>query len=238
MENSYQTKVNMIIAIDGPAGSGKSTVAKLLASKLNIEYIDSGAIYRTITLFGMRSFNKQCSGHEEEIAELLYENPSIVSITYINHSQVMWLEGNDILNKLRDPELTAQVKYIADNPACREYVNKKIREIAEQYSVVIDGRDIGTIVFPDTPYKFFLDANPVIRAKRRALDLKLPQQGEEFEKLLESINLRDKTDRERKIAPLKKADNAVYLDTTEMSVDEVLANVLMHYERIKKHSGS
>lgn len=224
----------MIIAIDGPAGSGKSTVAKLLAQELNIEYIDSGAIYRTFTLYGMQSFEGKCAGREDQIAEAVAGNPDLISITYENHSQIMWLNGKQVAKELRVLELTKQVKYIADCPRCRELVNAKIRKISQSYSVVIDGRDIGTIVFPNTPYKFYLDAKPLVRAKRRAIDLNIPQEGEEFEELLKSINQRDKYDMDRKIAPLKIADDAVHVDTSDLSIEQVMAVILGHFERIKQ----
>ncbi len=224
----------MIVAIDGPAGSGKSTVAKFLAQELNIEYIDSGAIYRTFTLYGMQTFNGTCAGHEEQIAAAVKNNTDLISISYENHTQIMWLEGKQVLEKLRKPELTAQVKYIAGCPQCRELVNDKIRNISRSYAVVIDGRDIGTIVFPDTPYKFYLDAKPMVRAKRRAIDLNISQEGADFENLLNSINQRDKTDMEREIAPLKIADDAVLVDTSDLSIEQVMSVILGHFERIKQ----
>jgi cytidylate kinase len=113
-------------------------------------------------------------------------------------------------------------------------VNAKIRTISQSYSVVIDGRDIGTIVFPKTPYKFYLDAKPIVRAKRRAIDLNIAQEGEEFEELLRSINQRDKYDMEREIAPLKIADDAVHIDTSDLSIQQVMAVILGDFERIKQ----
>ena len=219
----------MIAAIDGPAGSGKSTVAKRLAEALTFEYIDSGAIYRTFTLYGMQRFDGNCAGHEQEIAEAIENDEGIISISYLDHTQIMWLNGENVLDKIRSPELTAQVKYIADYPRCRELVNQKIRGIAEQHSVVIDGRDIGTIVFPNAPYKFYLDAQPLVRARRRAKDLNIPIAGEAFDQLLESINQRDSYDMQRAIAPLKKAEDAIYIDTSDLTVDQVLERVLSYF---------
>ncbi len=216
----------MIIAIDGPAGSGKSTISKLMAERLNIEYIDSGAIYRTLTFYGMKNFDDECSGHEQNIAEYFEKTPDKIKIVYENHTQHMWLDGEDVTRRIRDPKVTLQVKYIADNPACRELVNNMIRRVSARYSVVVDGRDIGTKVFPDTPYKFYLDAQPVIRAKRRARDLNIPSSGTEFDTLLNNIMERDKNDMEREIAPLKKAPDAFLVDTSDLSTDEVI-NVLL-----------
>ncbi|MBU2515446.1 (d)CMP kinase [bacterium] len=223
----------MIIAIDGPAGSGKSTIAKLLAKKLNTEYIDSGAIYRTITLFGIQTFAEGCEGNESRIFELLKDNPETIKISYEDHTQIMWLNNENVSQKIRDPKVTVQVKYIADHQNCRELVNQSIRKTAEKYSVVIDGRDIGTIVFPKTPYKFYLDAKPVIRAERRAKEYSIPLDSPGFEQLVKSINTRDKEDKERKIAPLRKASDALLIDTSGLDIEGVLKEILPHIQPLK-----
>jgi CMP/dCMP kinase len=221
----------MIIAIDGPAGSGKSTIAKLLAQKLGIEYIDSGAIYRTFTLYGINTFPEGFQGHEQEITDRIISDPQLVKISYENHTQIMWLDNVNISREIRDPGVTEQVKFIADFPGCRDLVNRKMRVIAGDYPVVIDGRDIGTIVFPDCPHKFFLDAGSEIRAERRAKDLDIQIGSSEFKELLQNIETRDKNDRERKIAPLKQAQDAVYIDTSNLKIEEVVSLVLSHYHR-------
>lgn len=226
----------MIIAIDGPAGSGKSTIAKRLAEKLKIEYIDSGAIYRTITLYGMRKHADGCQSNENEISTALKKDPSAVSITYKDNQQIMWLLGEDVSQKIRDLKVTAQVKYIADHPESREFVNNRIRSIAAQYSVVIDGRDIGTIVFPDTPYKFYLDAQPEERAVRRARELGIDPESEQYCELLDNINQRDKNDMERSIAPLQQAKDAYYLDTSNLDIEQVLEVILKQYRKIMERS--
>ncbi len=223
----------MIIAIDGPAGSGKSTIAKLLAQKLNTEYIDSGAIYRTFTLFGIQTFTEGCEGNESRIYELLKDNPETIKISYENHTQIMWLNDENVSQKIRDPKVTVEVKYIADHQHCRDLVNQNIRKTAEKYSVVIDGRDIGTIVFPNTRYKFYLDAKPMIRAERRAKELNIPLDSQEFEQLLKSINTRDKNDKERKIAPLQKASDAVFIDTSDLDIEGVLEEIFPHIQSVK-----
>lgn len=225
MENS-----KTIVAIDGPAGSGKSTIAKLLAEELNIEYIDSGAIYRTLTLYGMETFAGSCAGYEKQIADFFNKNPEVLRITYEDHAQKMWLNNRDVSRIIRDPKVTLQVKYIADCQQCRSVVNDRIRKTAKDYPVVIDGRDIGTIVFPETPFKFYLDAQPETRARRRAKDLNIPLEGDPFKQLLSNINERDKHDMEREIAPLKKAGNAYYLDTTNLKIEDVLNKIIHHFE--------
>ena len=213
--------MNKIIAIDGPAGSGKSTIARLLSQELQLKYIDSGAIYRTLALSGLENFG-QCQGQETKIVESFKTQINSLKITYQDYAQVMWLNNSDVSKKIRTPRVTKETKYIADHPGCREIVNEKIRELSLHYSLIIDGRDIGTKVFPNTPYKFYLDADIKIRAKRRAKDLKLTLEGKEFEDLLSDIIKRDKDDMNRQIAPLIKAEDAYYLDTSDLAIEKVV----------------
>lgn len=215
----------MIIAIDGPAGSGKSTIARILSQKLNLEYIDSGAIYRTLTLHGMNQYENTCSGNEQKIADYFTENPDDFDLTYEDHTQIMWLKGKNVSKEIRTQEVTKQIRYIANHATCREIVNSKMRALASKYSFVVDGRDIGTEVFPDTPHKFYLDATPEIRATRRAKELELPLEGEEFEKMLADIIDRDQSDMNRELAPLKQADDAILVETSNMSIEEVVAAI-------------
>jgi cytidylate kinase len=215
----------MIIALDGPAGSGKSTIARILSQQLQIEYIDSGAIYRTLTLYGMRNNGGNCSGYETEVADYFTKNQDQFNLTYEQHTQVMWLGGEDVSQAIRDPALTKQIRYIADHKECREIVNNKMRSLADRYSFVIDGRDIGTVVFPDTPHKFFLNATVEIRATRRAKELSIPLQGRAYQQLLQDISERDRTDRNRAIAPLIKATDAFEIDTSYLSIEEVVSAI-------------
>lgn len=220
-----------VIALDGPAGSGKSTVARELSKALGFEYLDSGAIYRTLTLYGLRHLGSTCQGREAEIANRFETHPDRIAVTYQDHQQVMWLEDEDVSQSIRSPEVTREVRYVSDNAACRAIVNAKMRRLAEQVPVVIDGRDIGTKVFPDTPHKFYLDARPEIRAKRRALESGVPTSGEAFEKLLADIQERDAGDMARTIAPLRQAEDAVSIDTSEMNVEAVVSAIRTHLKR-------
>ena len=232
METSQQKADLFVIALDGPAGSGKSTIAKQLSQMLKIEYIDSGAIYRTFTLYGINTFNGQCQGKEQKIAEHFKSHSDALKIEYENHTQKMILKGNDVSAKIRTPEVTLQIKHIANNIECRNLVNQIIRETAQKYSVVIDGRDIGTIVFPDTPFKFYLDANAEIRATRRAMEMKIPTSGDQFNTLLTDIKRRDQEDKTRKIGPLAIAKDAIVIDSSDLSIDQVLSKIKQHLGKL------
>lgn len=214
-----------IVALDGPAGSGKSTVARHLSETLNYEYLDSGAMYRTLTLYGLQNLGSSCKGREDEIATWFIDHPEGMTITYENHIQVMWLNDKNVSSEIRSPEVTRDVRYVSDCQACREIVNRKMRHLAEQYPVVIDGRDIGTKVFPDTPNKFYLDARPEIRATRRALENGISTQGTDFDQLLADIMERDAGDMAREIAPLRQAEDAILIDTSDLTVEEVVERI-------------
>lgn len=214
----------MIITLDGPAGSGKSTIARMLAQRLGIEYIDSGALYRSMALYAIEHFG-QAQGAEAQTARRFAERPEMLDVRYEAHAQVVRLEGRDVTEAIRKPEVTAQTRYIAGHGACRDYVNHLMRRIARGYSVVVDGRDIGSVVFAESKNKFYLDADPKIRARRRALETDRPTEGPEFEALVQEIVERDRSDMEREIAPLTCPADALRIDTTGLSVEEVLKAV-------------
>lgn len=254
----------MIIALDGPAGSGKSTVAKNLAGDLGFQYLDSGAIYRSLTLDlclyltghtlsrlpslpaqpapgtlnaeetrFVREFADRIGGlHGEQFENRL--NAATYSahlaaiplkLDFDRHGQVMLLDGVDISFWIRLPELTARIRYPANHGPCRDKVNAVLRAYAAGHDVIIDGRDIGTIVFPDADLKFYIDASVAIRARRRydeQLAKGLPCDLAELEK---EIAARDKSDMERALAPLRQAADAEYIDTSLMSREQVLAHL-------------
>ncbi len=223
----------MIIALDGPAGSGKSTIARFLSKHLAIEYIDSGAIYRTLTLHGIRQNKGNCEGHGKKVADYFSEFPQHLKAVYEDHSQTMYLHGKNVSAEIRNPIVTKQVKHIANNAECRNLTNSIMRNLSSKYDFVIDGRDIGTIVFPDTPFKFYLDAKPEIRATRRAKELNIPQSGEKFQELLNDIQKRDAEDMAREIGPLRKAQGAIVVDTSMMDIDQVVGYILKQFESLK-----
>ncbi len=225
----------MIVALDGPAGSGKSTVAKHLSQRLGIGYIDSGAIYRTMALFGMRRFGG-CLGNERKIAEFFRGRPQELGIVYENDSQKMVLQGEEVAAEIRTPEVTGQVRHIADSVECREIANGMLRRLSAKLSFVIDGRDIGTTVFPNAPFKFYLDARAEIRAARRAKDFGLPEEGEAFRHLLRDMRTRDAEDAARKVGPLAVAADAVVIDTSDLDIDGVVDRIGKEMKRCDRES--
>ena len=208
------------IAIDGPAGAGKSTIARRLASELGYRYVDTGAIYRTVAYFmdlwGVSP--KDVDGVNCYIDELT------VAIEYDEDGlQHMLMNGMDVTSDIRTPDISQKASLISAHAVVREMLLDMQRELAEQYDVVMDGRDIGTVVLPKATVKIFLTASPEVRARRRCNELTARGQKASFEKVLKDIQQRDYQDTHREIAPLKMARDSVKLDTSDMTVDEVIA---------------
>lgn len=214
------------IAIDGPAGSGKSTISKRLAEKYNLLYIDTGAFYRTAAWMLVK-FNLS-------VGEL---------VNYLKHCRIMLekervlieLDGNiyDVTDEIRSPDISMKTSEIAAIPEVRSVITDQQKAVAKRSSVVMDGRDIGTVVIPDAEIKIFLTASANERAKRRYNELIGKGLDVDFDTLLGEIVERDKNDANRAVAPLKKADDAYELDTTDMSIDEVISEI----EKIIKKKG-
>lgn len=208
------------IAIDGPAGAGKSTIARRLASELGYRYVDTGAIYRTVAYFmdlwGVSP--KDVDGVNRYIDELT------VAIEYDEDGlQHMLMNGMDVTSDIRTPDISQKASLISAHAVVREMLLDMQRKLAEQYDVVMDGRDIGTVVLPKATVKIFLTASPEVRARRRCNELTARGQKASFEKVLKDIQQRDYQDTHREIAPLKMARDSVKLDTSDMTVDEVIA---------------
>ncbi len=205
---------NYVIAIDGPSGTGKSTTAKEIASQLHIGYLDTGAMYRAYTLY----FLENNYDVTEELASKVIQD---INIELSNGK--CFLNDNDVSKKIRSSEVTHNVSKVASLKIVRENCVKQQREIGEKGKWVVEGRDIGTNVFPKAKYKFFLTASPEVRAKRRWL-----QNGKKdnFEKLVEEIKRRDYIDSTRELNPLKKAENAIEIDTSDMTFDEVVKYII------------
>ena len=209
-------KKKVVIAIDGPAGSGKSTIARLVAKKLKFLYIDSGAIYRAYTLQYLREgINLEDQGVLVEFLER-----ATVNLKNGENGILIFVNRENVTKEIRSVEVTANVSSISENKSIREVVTRKLRSEAKHNSLVMDGRDIGTVVFPDAELKVFLTASIEERARRRKDDLKSAGVETDLEKIKDDIQKRDKHDSERNLAPLRKPDDAILLDTTNLAIDE------------------
>ena len=211
------------IAIDGPAGAGKSTIAKGVAARLGIVYVDTGAMYRTAALYMIRA-GIDIKNEREKLLENL-DNIDM-DIIYNEKGQRMYLGGEDVSEAIRQEEVSMGASNIAVIPEVRLKLVEMQRDIAKTKSVIMDGRDIGTYVLPDAELKIFLTASDVCRAERRFSELTEKGIACTFDDILEDIRKRDKNDSEREFAPLKQADDAVLVDTTEMTQDEVMDEIL------------
>ena len=210
------------IAIDGPAGAGKSTIARQLAKELNFRYVDTGAIYRTVAYFMdlLGISPKDTDGVNRYIDELT------IGINYDEDGlQHMIMNGMDVTGDIRTQEIGQKASLVSAQPVVREMLLDMQREVAREHNVVMDGRDIGTVVLPGADVKIFLTASAEVRADRRCKELMAKGQKPSFEKVLAEIRQRDYQDTHRAIAPLKMARDSVKLDTSEMNVQEVLAEM-------------
>ncbi|MDD5005658.1 MAG: (d)CMP kinase [Candidatus Omnitrophica bacterium] len=220
-KTSQQNK-EIIIAIDGPAGAGKSTVAKLIAQKLGFFYIDTGALYRALTLKAKRlNLNLK---DEKSISDLLKKTN--IGLEYDKNNLRVTLDGEDISKEIRKPYVTDGVSDVAKIKEVREIMTTLQRKLAENNNSVLEGRDIGTVVFPNAQYKFFLDADFNERVNRRFKELEEKKENINMELVANDLSTRDKIDSTRKIAPLKKAEDAIYIDTTNLSIEEVVNKVI------------
>lgn len=206
------------IAIDGPGGAGKSTIAKLVAKELNIDYVDTGAMYRAIALKIIKSGTPCEEG--EELQKMLDDTDILFS------GGKVYLDGEDVSGEIRTQEVSMMASDSSAFPMVRAKLTAMQQEMGRTKSVVMDGRDISTIVMPDAEFKFFITASPEERANRRFLELKAKGENPDYEKVLQEINERDYNDSHREIAPLKPAEDSVIIDTTSMSIEEVLAEVI------------
>ena len=210
------------IAIDGPAGAGKSTMAKRVAKDLGFLYVDTGAIYRTVgyhmALMGIGPKDRDGIARciDDVNIDIRYEADGI---------QHMILNGDDVTDRIRTPEMSAMASGVSAQPCVREFLLQMQRDLAKTRSVVMDGRDIGTVVLPDADVKIFLTADPAVRARRRYDELVAKGEKVDFETVLEDMKQRDWQDTHRAIAPLKQAADAVVLDTTELDIEQSVAAI-------------
>ncbi len=213
----------MQIAIDGPAGAGKSTIAKLVAEKLGITYLDTGAMYRTVTLAVMR----QGGNFDDQDAMIKIAEECEISFS----GQQVFLNGEDVTDAIRTPDVSKHTSDVAPVAKIRDILVDEQRRIAKGTSVIMDGRDIGSVVLPDADYKFYLDADVSVRAERRYKELSEKGTDQTLEKIKQDIIQRDYNDMNRQSGPLVKAEDAVVIDSTSMGISEVVESIISYINR-------
>ncbi|MCK4261842.1 (d)CMP kinase [bacterium] len=217
-------KRELTITIDGPAGSGKSTIAKLVAKHLNYLYIDTGATYRAVTWKAMR--NGVNLKDEEALVRLAVETE--VELRKAEDGLEVYVDGQNVTGEIRIPEVTNNVFYLARLAGVRERMVNLQREMGRQGAVVVEGRDIGTVVFPRADYKFYLDASLKERARRRFKELSAREHKVDLKQVEKEVKVRDNEDEGREIAPLKIAEGAIVIDSTEMRIEEEVSAILKY----------
>ncbi len=210
------------IAIDGPAGAGKSTIAKRLAKELSFQYVDTGAIYRTVAYFldllgvSPKDHDGVCRYIDELTIEIQYDADGL---------QHMIMNGMDVTGEIRTQDISQKASLVSAHPEVREMLLDMQRDVAKAYNVIMDGRDIGTVVLPKADVKIFLTASPEVRAKRRTDELLAKGQSANYETILKEIQQRDYQDTHRPIAPLKMAKDSVKVDTSDMDIEAVVTAI-------------
>ena len=213
-----------IVTIDGPSGAGKSTISKLLAAELHYTYLDTGAMYRVVGLQVERSgFDLEAYNGREKLVQLLATLEMTLAPGEEGQETRVFLHGEDVSDAIRTPEMAMVASRVSAEPEVRKKLTEMQRAIGQNGAIVAEGRDMGTIVFPEARYKFFLDATPAERAKRRQQQLMEQGKRVEYGELLTQIQKRDRDDSSRALAPLKPAPDAVVIDSSEMSIDEVVS---------------
>lgn len=227
----------MIIALDGPAGSGKSSVAKQVASALGFHYLDTGAMYRACAVLALKKgFSVESENEVRELAE-----GCRIDFAYDEGTALpskIFIDGHEVTEQIRTPEIDAAVSPVSKHKAVRDAMVAKQRELSSEGNYVVEGRDIGTVVFPQAELKIFMTASPEVRAKRRSLQNEQSGLPSEYEKIYRGILARDEADTQRTVSPLRPADDAIILDTSNLSQQEVLDIIIeLACERMPAREG-
>jgi cytidylate kinase len=219
-------KKKVIVAIDGPSSSGKSTIAKLVAKHFNFTYIDSGSIYRAITYLALK--NNLVNTQSIDVVSLidLLNNCSISFSFNSNNQNIIKIDDVSVDNEIRTFEISNNVSLIAEKNDIRKYVLKIQKDISKNKSVVMDGRDIGSVVFPNADFKFFLDASLDVRSFRRWNELKLSEKDLKFEDVKKDLLKRDENDINRKFSPLIRCKDSILIDSDHLDVNEVVGQII------------
>ena len=223
-------KKDLVIAIDGFSSTGKSSISKVVADTLGLIHIDTGAMYRAITLFGLRNFKNE--KQEIDLSKLL-QNLNEISLEFRENSGKLeiYLNGENVSKEIRTTEVSDNVSFIAKQPEVRERLVVLLRNIAEKQGVIMDGRDIGTVVLPNADYKFLLTASADERARRRFLELQSLGIETTIEEVKQNLIERDRIDSEREISPLKQAEDAILIDNTNLNKEETIELILSYIKK-------
>ena len=214
---------DLIITIDGPAASGKSTAARMLAQKLGASFLDTGAMYRAVTLAAMQADVDMSD--QDKLLGVMEKNEFQFSLR--DGKMVVCINGIDVTEQIRQPQITANARYIASSPKAREKLVQMQRQFASgRQKIVTEGRDQGTVAFSDADIKFYLIADPVERARRRQAELRAKGGDQSLEQIQKAIEERDKSDENRTVGPLRPAEDAIVVDTTDLSIEEVVEKLL------------
>lgn len=217
MAQSHNIRIpRLIITIDGPAGSGKTTTARLLAKKLDYLYLDTGAMYRAITVKVIQMKLKE--NRVNEIEALLHETD--INLKYKDGKIQIFLDDVDVSDDIRTSEVDKEISWVCQIPAVRDHLVRMQREFGENGGIVAEGRDMGTVVFPEADLKFFLTANLEERAKRRLKEQETMGEKKTLQKISNEIDNRDKIDSERELSPLRMADDAIKIDTSDLTIED------------------
>ena len=210
------------IAIDGPGGAGKSTISKAVAAKLGIVYVDTGALYRTV---GYYVKSREIDPHDREAVGACLNGISI-EVRYVDGAQRVYLNGEDLGDRIRTPEMSMYASAVSAIPSVRAFLLETQKDIAAKNSVIMDGRDIGTVILPNADVKIYLTASAECRAKRRYDELIAKGQTVAYEDVLREMNERDTADSTREIAPAQAADDAIVFDNTGMNLDQSVEAII------------